>query len=284
MLGQYISLWQAQSLRENLTTRGGGGIVTTLLVYALEKGIITEALVVRSSNKEPWAEAVIARTLDEVTGAAGPKYVFVPYGDMIEKLAHKSGVVGLPCQIRAYRKRDFLKLGLFGGLNLSPRGLDYLLAQLRIDKEDIAALDYRAPGGGLLVKLRGGEEIAYGGYSWLAYFFSYEKCIRCTDNTNHAADISVGDRPWQRSSVVVRTERGKELFLSAVSDGYVSANPLTKDEFVAGVQSPFFQKELRGGYINTKLVRVRGKWVEYVPLPVLRLVGLLLYRWTNRVR
>lgn len=284
MLGAYDSLWEAQSTSKSLRSRGGGGIITTLLIYALEKGSITEALVVRASSKEPWAEPFIAKTPDEVTAAAGSKYVFVPYGSLARRLGDRSALVGLPCQTRAYQEKDFLKLGLFGGLNLSPRGLRYLLRQLGIDPKEIKTLDYRASGGGLLVRLRSGEVVRYKGYSWLAYFFSYKQCIRCTDNTNHQADVSVGDRRPEWSNVVVRTERGKELFMHASRDGYIQANLLSLDDFMAKVQSPFYQKELRGGYINTTFVRVRGKWVEYLPLPLLRILGKLIFHYTKQGR
>jgi len=276
VLGDYESLWEAQARDERLRVRNGGGIITSLLLYGLEKGLITEALAVRGSPREPWAEPTIARTADEILATAGSKYTFVPYGPLVDGLGRSSAVVGLPCQTRAYRDRDLLKLGLFCGLNLSPRGLEYLLRHLGVDSQDIESLDYRAPGGGLLVKLKSGEEIRYGGYAWLAYFFSYKKCIYCTDYSNHCADVAVGDRRPQWSSVIVRTQRGKELFLGALRDGYIQAKSLSADDLVSGLMSPFFQKEMRGGYISTPWVRVRGRWAESLPLPVTKRLGSLI--------
>lgn len=284
MLGSYKELFEAQSTLESLRSRGGG-IVTCLLIYAINNRIVNEALVVRQSNNEPWAEPVIARTPEEVMEAAGSKYTFIPQGALLKKLGNKSAVVGLPCQIRELENKNILlKLGLFCGLNLSPRGLNYLLRKINITKDEIEELDYRAPGGGLLVELKDGTKVSYNGYSWLAYFFSYKKCLYCTNYTNHYADISVGDRRSGWSNVIIRTDIGKEIFARAVDDGLIRANPLTEEEFLTIVMSPLFQKELRGGYINTKLVRVRGKWIEYMPLRVLRLAGNLIYQYTKRSR
>ncbi len=278
MIGPYDSLWEAQAFCDRLRSRGGG-VTTALLVYALGKGIINEALVVGSSDEEPWARAFVATTPEQVIAAAGSKYTLVSYGRMADVLGHSSAVVGLPCQIRSYRSGSFLKLGLFDGLNLSPRGMRYLLNQLGIEPLQVRSLDYRAPGGGLLVELRDGRIVRYGGYAWLAYFFSYKQCIRCTDNTNHHADISIGDRKPEWCNVIVRTQRGKELFLGALQEGHVRAHLLSLEAFLKGVQTPFFQKELRGGYCSTRLVRARGKWIEHLPLPVLRSAGGLIYRW-----
>ncbi|MCD6519365.1 MAG: Coenzyme F420 hydrogenase/dehydrogenase, beta subunit C-terminal domain [Anaerolineae bacterium] len=282
MLGQYISLWEAQSLRPELRARNGGGIITTLLCYGLEQGLIDQALAVRAASQPPWAEAVIVKTSKEALETAGSKYVFIPYRRLVDKLTPSSALVGLPCQIRAYRKRPFLKLGLFCGLNLSPRGMDYLLKQLRVSPEEISALDYRAPGGGLWIKLRNGREIRYPSYAWLAYFFSYPKCLRCTDYLNHQADIAVGDRRPEWSSVIIRTERGRALFEGAIEAGLVRAVPLSEQLFTSSLMSPFYQKEFRGGYQSLPFVRVRGKWIEHLPLRLLRRIGLLIFRYTKR--
>lgn len=282
MLGEYRSLWEAQSCREVLRARGGGGIVTALLVHALEQGSIEEALVVTASEQEPWAQPVIVGTAEQLVAAAGSKYLFVPYGKLVNQLGPRSALVGLPCQTKAYRERPFLKIGLFCGLNLAPRGRDYLLRQLEVDKEQIDSLDYRAPGGGLLIQLKDGRQVRYGTYAWLAYFFSYKRCLKCLDQTNHYADISVGDRRPGWSSVLVRSARGEALFRSALEAGCIRAKQLDKSTFIGSLTSPFLQKELRGGYINTRLVRVRGRWIEMLPLSLLKRLGRLVYRYTRR--
>ena len=281
MIGECDSIWEAQSFSKKLRERGGGGVITTLLVYALERGLIQQALVMKSSKLEPWAEPIIATTTDEVIEAAGSKYCFVPYGSLVNKLCDDSAIVGLPCQIRAHKDSGILKLGLFCGLCISAGGRAYLIKKLGINKEDIDELDYRAPGGGLSIKLKNGETLNYCGYSWLAYFFPLKKCLYCTDNTNHYSDISVGDRRPEWSNVIIRTQRGRNLFKRAVEEGYLRANLLTEKEFLARTMSPLIQKEVKGGYIHTKLVRARGKWIEFMPLNVLRSLGGLIYKYTK---
>lgn len=55
-----------------------GGIVTALLSYALDEGII-EGAVVAGPGEELWKpEPLVAMTADEIISAAGTKYTFSP--------------------------------------------------------------------------------------------------------------------------------------------------------------------------------------------------------------
>jgi len=276
LIGKYDSIWEAQSSFEKLRERGGGGVITSLLVYALERGLIKKALVVKSSKVEPWAVPTIAKTTNEIIEAAGSKYCFVPYGSLINELYDDSAIVGLPCQIQAYKNSGMLKLGLFCGLNISPKGINYLIEKIGINKKNIDKLDYRAPCGGLSIKLKNGRKLKYDMYYYLAYFFSYKKCLYCSDYTNHYSDISIGDRRHEWSNVIIRTKRGKILFNRALKDGYIKANVITYRELLEGMMSPFFIKEIKGGYINNIFVRVRGKWIKIIPLKFLRILGILI--------
>lgn len=279
MIGGYIDIFEAQtrisSLKDN---RGGGNVVTTLLTYALSNKLIDEALAVRYSDNKP-AEAIpfLAKTTDEIATCSGSKYTFVSYNGLTDRLGSRSAVVGLPCQIRQMNKR-LLKIGLFCGLNLSYYGLRYILKKLKLKSDDIVCLDYRAPGRkGLFIKLKDGREEYFSSYWWLSFFFCYKKCLSCSDYTNHFADISVGDRRQDWSVVIVRTKEGNDLFNDAVNSGYITARRITLNDFLSKRMSPMIQKELRGGFINNRLIRLfRGKWVEYLPMSWLRQLGMYI--------
>ena len=258
-LGKIISIYEAQTKKEELKSkRGGGDIITTLLIYALENKMIDKSLLVKMSEKEPWrAIPFIARNKQEIITASGSKYIFVPHKNYLTKLDSKSALVGLPCQIEICQNKNILKLGLFCGLNFSPRIINYLLKKtLCVKREDILKVDYRAPySKAFTVYLKNGEKKEIKGYSSLAYFFTNKKCIFCKDYTNHFADISVGDRHLNWSAVIIRSNRGKYLFECAIKDGYIKANKITKEDFLDNRMTPLMQKEKRGGFINTPLVR-----------------------------
>lgn len=274
MLGEFRRLYQARTRIEELRThRGGGDVVTTLLVYALEKGIIGQALVTKMSELEPWrAVPIIATSREEIVQSSGSKYVFVPHAALRRQMA-SGAVVGLPCQISRCPEK-LLRIGLFCGLNSSPRALDYALRKHGISKPDIQHLDYRAPHRvRLAVELTDGN-VKYIKMAALPLFFPYSMCLPCTDFSSHNADVSVGDRCFKGwSTVVVRTERGEELFRKVVEDCYIEADPISKKDIVATRTSSMLQKEIAKGYINTRFVRVRGRWIEAVPFRVLDLLG-----------
>lgn len=274
MLGEFISLYVARTNVEGLRTRrGAGDVVTTLLCYALETGIIDQALVVKMSDTQPHeAVPMIARSREEIIQASGSKYVYVPHASLRERM--KSGaVIGLPCQMKKCPEK-FLRIGLFCGLNLSPRGLEYAFKWHRIDKADITRMDYRGPDRiRLMVELRDGT-IRYIKINTLSFFFTYPMCLRCRDFSSHYADISVGDSNFKGwSTVILRTNRGEELFSKAIMDGYIEADSVSEQNVVAAQTSSMFQKEVGGGYINSRFVRIRGKWIEALPICILNLAG-----------
>ena len=127
-----------------------GGVVTGLLIYALEHGIIDGALVTRMNKERPWEpEPFIAKTRDEVIEASKSKYCPVPANIMIKELlnAHegeKFAVVGLPCHIQGIRKaeqiykklkaRVVLHIGLFCSHTDTFWLTDYLLKSMDVQK------------------------------------------------------------------------------------------------------------------------------------------------------
>ena len=80
MIGHYEAAYSAYSTDESIRfNSSSGGLVTTLLLNALEEGIIDGALVTRMSADIPWmAEAFIARSPKEILSAAGSKYCPAP--------------------------------------------------------------------------------------------------------------------------------------------------------------------------------------------------------------
>ena len=284
-VGGYIDIFEAQTKIERLMDyRGGGNVVTALLAYAISNKLIRRALAVRYSKDHP-AKAIpfVAMSVEDIVTCSGSKYTFVPYDDHVGTLDADSAIVGLPCQIRGIRK-DVLRIGLFCGLNLSGTGLNYIFRKLRIKEKDVAHLDYRAPHKkGLLIKLKDGRIKHFPSYWWLAFFFCYKKCLYCTDYTNHFADISVGDRRPDWSAVIVRTERGRDLFQRAIEAGYLVANRIELDGFLSRTMSPMLQKEQKGGFVSDRLVRqLRGKWLELLPMSMLKRLGIYVAKRIKR--
>lgn len=83
-----------------------GGVVTALLLYGLDSGMMDGALVV---GRDGWAPtAYVARTRDEIIGAAGTKYGVVPVLSTLREAVVEHGLskiwmVGSPCHVQSMR-------------------------------------------------------------------------------------------------------------------------------------------------------------------------------------
>jgi len=153
-----------------------GGIVTGLLVYALEHGIIDGALVTRMSKDHPLEpEPFIARTRDEIIEASRSKYCPVPTNTVIREILRSSegerfAVVGLPCHIHGIRKAESLNeklkdkivlhIGLFCSHNDTFWQTDYILKKLHVSKDSVRIIRYRGQGwpGSFAIELMDGKK------------------------------------------------------------------------------------------------------------------------------
>jgi coenzyme F420 hydrogenase subunit beta len=194
-----------------------GGVVTQILVYALERGLIDGALVVRMREDRPLEpEPFIARTREEVISASKSKYCPVAANVVLKKILSEDGkfaVVGLPCHIHGIRKAEMvfkelrekivLHVGLFCGHTVNFMGTDLLLKKFHVEKSDVVRLDYRGKGwpGFMSIRRKDGRNLDFRFVrGWNAYwnvfssfFFTPLRCMMCSDQFNELSDISVGD-------------------------------------------------------------------------------------------
>lgn len=247
-----------------------GGLVTALLIYALEKGLVDCALVAGYRPDQPWrTEAKLAVTRQQLLAAAQSKYACVPVSALLNR-AYKEGyrrlaVVGLPCQIHGLRKMQYhgqpaylsravvLTVGLFCASQFYFEGTYHLLVEhLKVEKlEDITSLNYRDGDwpGHLTVELKDGRKLLLDRHQYMYHHlmpaYKRDRCEMCVDWSAELADLSVGDywRPRVRekrdlvgvSSCLVRTPAGEELLEGAEKSGYVETISLKADSLAAGI-------------------------------------------------
>jgi coenzyme F420-reducing hydrogenase beta subunit len=163
LIGNYVNCYIGHAndyeIRYN---SAAGGLVTQLLIFALEEGIIDGALVTRMKKSNPLEpESFIARTREEIIESSKSKYCPVPANIALNEIleskdGEKFAVVGLPCHIHGIRKAELineklkekivLHLGIFCSVNRDFLATEYLLQKFNIKKEDVAKLDYRGEG------------------------------------------------------------------------------------------------------------------------------------------
>jgi coenzyme F420 hydrogenase subunit beta len=195
-----------------------GGLVTQLLIFALEKRIIDGALVTRMKRDKPLEpEPFIARTREEIIEASKSKYCPVPANIALKEILNsKKGerfaVVGLPCHIHGLRKAEqinkklkekiVLHLGISCSSNRNFLATDYLLQKFNLEKKKVTKFEYRGEGwlGKMTVELKSDDskschfEFPYYYYTkLLRSFFFPIRCTLCSDHFCELADISFGD-------------------------------------------------------------------------------------------
>lgn len=221
-IGQYRRIVVARA-RDPEIMKGcqDGGVVTTLLLYALNSGVIDGALVV---GREGWAPvACVAKTRDEIIRVAGTKYGMVPVlkelrTAVVDHGLSKICVVGSPCHIQSvrYLKHKGLPLasavrltvGLFCRENYEYGCLAEKIGEGGVDINQVDKLDVSS------------EFNVYAAGNKLSMPITEVKrcvprhCLVCQDFAAELADIAIGSggsaEGW--STVIIRTEEGDKVF------------------------------------------------------------------------
>jgi NADPH-dependent glutamate synthase beta subunit-like oxidoreductase/coenzyme F420-reducing hydrogenase beta subunit len=269
-IGIHIACYAAHAtdpaVRRNATS---GGVITALLMYAFDKGLIDAALVTSMSEENPLRPApMIATCREDLVKSQKTKYMLVPGGllsilrrAVVEKGFERLAVVGSPCHIHAVRKiqtgtNKYLRtqigariryaIGHNCAFNFYPEGTDTMIQALGLKAEEIASIGWRDTSevpfpGQFCAVTRSGEKRSMPllqEYVILGAIYDHPRCRICYDWANEVSDISSGDevdgtgfhKPGaQRSHTVVRTSVGEALFSAAAADGYLEAEPVTED-------------------------------------------------------
>ena len=221
-----------------------GGLVSAILVWALEHDVIDAALVSALEGDGSSWKAVPAVVHDRagVLAAAGSRYTYsanpLAYVEAVEGGAERLALVGMGCQasvpsVMAARKAGKVarRFALSIGLMCSKTFDDAILPELfearhGLRREDIAKMNIK---GVLQIWTKDGayHEIPLGE----AHGWTRDGCTSCPDFAAEHADISTGGigafDDW--TLTVIRTVRGRELFSSMVADGSIQVRPADDD-------------------------------------------------------
>lgn len=215
-LGVYCDLFSAKSKVEGQD----GGVVTALLVKGFGEGLFDAAIVVRRMDGYS-AEAVVAKTAEEVLAAKGTMYLKVNVTKKLRELISQGkkriAIVCTPCEAKAARKiQQTLKencqitvLGLFCFEAFNQAKLKQeISARLGVDLDKADKTQVR--GGKFLVQVDGKEH----GCRVKDLDAAAERaCGFCDDFTSRFADVSVGSVGSKQgySTVIVRSKVGQKL-------------------------------------------------------------------------
>jgi coenzyme F420 hydrogenase subunit beta len=217
-----------------------GGLVSAILIWALEKKMIDAALVSSTDrNANSWkAVPAVARTRAEVLATAGSRYTYsanpLAYRAAVDDGAERIALVGMSCQasvpaVMSTRKTGKIarRLMLTIGLLCSKTFDDTIFEELfqagyGLRREDIAKINIK---GAFQIWTNDGsyhEVPLKEGRAW-----TREGCKSCPDFAAEHADISTGGigafGDW--TLAVVRTEQGRSVIDDMVSEGAIETRP-----------------------------------------------------------
>ena len=287
LIGNYLRIWAGYSTDDSIRYKAAsGGLVTSLLILALEEGLIDAAVVLGMDEDNPLlTKPFVARTPEEISSSIGSKYTSGPVGSMISEIMENEGryaVVGLPCHIEAMRKAELrikklrervvLHFGLFCQTKISYTGLKFWLQVNKINPQEIKEISYRGNGwpGGMTVKLKDGRNIVHPLplYWQFVEKFTPMRCTLCTDGLAEFSDISFGDA-WLSefaddkkgtSIVVVRSQKGNELIDLAIRKRKIDGAEATRDMLIRS-QKVMIKFKKDGYHYRAKILSCLGRKV-----------------------
>ena len=285
LLGCCKEVFIGYSTRSQIRRNGAsGGVITQVLLYLLEEGLIDGAVVVEQGRPKPWlAEPTIAIDVQSVRRASQSVYVPVPVNailDRIERFPGRLAFVGLPDQVASLRmlqklghhgacKIDYV-LGPYVGTAIYFRAVESFLRSHGVrDLRDVVSLKYRAGEwpGYLRIETSDGRILRakkfY--YNYLIPFYITRGSLLSVDFANELTDISVGDAWHPRyeeqgkgySVVAARTERGYSLLKKMKSRGELVLDPVDAAEALK-MHGHMFDFKKRGAFLRIWWLRKLG--------------------------
>ena len=217
-----------------------GGLVSAILVYALEHDVIDAALVSYLEGDGSSWKAIpgVARTREDVIASAGSRYTYsantLAYGDAVESGAERIALVGMSCQssippVMKQRKAGKVarRLTLSIGLLCSKTFDDAIFEELFEAKYGLKKSEMRK------MNIKGVFQIWMnnGDYHEIplkeCHAWTRDGCNMCPDFAAEHADISTGGigayNDW--TLTIVRTDAGRELMEAMLRDGWIETRP-----------------------------------------------------------
>ena len=251
--GPVLEIWEGYAASSDVRFRGSsGGVATALASYCIDKTGVNGVLHTGSAPDVAWRNRTCfspatAELLDKTGSRYAPASPCDGFATM-ENAPKPSVFIGKGCDVAGMRKassvrpdlagKSGLVIGIFCAGTPSTRATLDLLKKMGVDPRNVADIRYRGKGwpGRFTVTMRNGapsESMPYmEAWEFLQAYRPF-RCYLCPDATAELADISCGD-PWYRenrngngySLILIRTERGKEIFREAMQSGYIQAEQM----------------------------------------------------------
>jgi coenzyme F420 hydrogenase subunit beta len=217
-----------------------GGLVSAILIWAMEEGYIEGALTSFLDGEAGDWKAIpgVATNREEVLASAGSRYTYsantLAIDQALERGLTKLALVGMSCQssvppvmwhrkVGKISKPIVFNIGLLCSKTFDDAIFEELFrAKYGLDKHDIVKMNIK---GVFQIWMRNG---AYHEINLKeCHAWTREGCTHCPDFAAEHADISCGGigehNDW--TLTIVRTELGREIITRMIADGSIEARP-----------------------------------------------------------
>jgi coenzyme F420 hydrogenase subunit beta len=239
--GVFKDIILARATEKTVLEQGqDGGLVSAMLIWALEHGYIDAALVSYLEGDGSTWKAIpgVARTREDVLASAGSRYTYsantLAYGDAIAGGAEKLALVGMSCMSSSppamgarkagkVARRFALNIGLLCSKTFDDAIFEELFeAKYGLKKQDMVKMNIK---GVFQIWMKDGsyhEVNLKECHAW-----TREGCKSCPDFAAEHADISTGGigayNDW--TLTIVRTDLGREILIKMLEDGTIEGRP-----------------------------------------------------------
>lgn len=278
-----------------------GGLLTSLLIFALKERIIDGALVTKMSKDKPLEpQPYIARTKEEIIAAARSKYCPVPANIALSEILKTPGsyaIVGLPCHIQGIRKAEAVlpqlksRIAFHLGVMCSHTDnflmTEFILKWKKLNKQNVRSIAYRGNGwpGNMSIKLKDNTQylLPFFRYNILHEldYFTPSRCLMCVDLMNRQTDILFGDA-WMpgiydkigTSIALTRTAEGEKLLQYAIQKKVLSLSELSNKKIYQWRPSLFKMKRAMGFISWHRILRKKAPLYD-IQLPKPGILGYI---------
>ncbi len=246
-LGIYKKVLSVRAINDQiLKFAQDGGVVSAIALYLFDNnlvdGIITTG---KDKGNEGWKpQSKVATNKKEFLATVGTKYYIAPILSqlkvgVIDNMLDRLAVIGLPCQIRSTRFLEHINfdlspailynIGIFCTQNYNYDDLATAIQSHGLEMKEIKKM-YVTNGSYYALSDEDEIEIPLKDMKeWVPSF-----CRYCNDFSAEFADISIGnqgsDKGW--STVVIRTDKGEDLFHKLKDEGYVETEKLKNPDLL----------------------------------------------------
>ncbi|MFX1371714.1 MAG: Coenzyme F420 hydrogenase/dehydrogenase, beta subunit C-terminal domain [Promethearchaeota archaeon] len=275
-VGHFLEAYSARTKIKDISDIcQDGGISSTCIHYLFDSKKIDFALGAKMSNTLWRPEPILLKNKEEIVSTAGTKYVNNPNLQILnlpELKSKKIAVVGVPCQMQALLKSKIYnigfpslnnieyRIGIFCMESFSYESLLKICEKAKVDIKNVKKMDINK--GKFFIYTNKGDELSVPikEISHLAR----EDCKICYDLTSESADISIGSigSPSGWNTVLIRTEKGKELYNELINNKLIESKPIA--DVKPGL--PLLQR-IAGSKKNTSKKHINSKMEENKRIP-----------------